>query len=71
METIKTFEAFSKANDPDNYYESMSLKHDQLEQEISQSSATPEEKSNMQHTLSKLWMFTNDLLDDIDRKLSK
>lgn len=33
------------------------LKRKQLEEEISASSATPGQKRDMQHTLSKLWMF--------------
>lgn len=33
------------------------LKRNQLEREINESSAAPHQKRNMQHTLSKLWMF--------------
>lgn len=36
------------------------LKASQLEAEIHACSATTAEKSNMMHSLSKLWMFAND-----------
>jgi FKBP-type peptidyl-prolyl cis-trans isomerase len=39
------------------------LKAQQLQREINESSATSREKSNLQHTLSKLWMFATDAWD--------
>lgn len=41
-------------------WEAAKLKAKQLVSEIDKSSATPREKANMQHTLSKLWMFATD-----------
>lgn len=47
--------------------EARSLKAAQLEREIAASSATPAQKANMQHTLSKLCMFAADERDQLTR----
>jgi len=47
--------------------EARSLKAAQLEREINESCATPTQKANMRHTLSKLCMFAADERDQLTR----
>jgi hypothetical protein len=53
------------------FVKSALLKRKQLEQEINNSNATPNEKKDMQHTLSKLWMFASEEFDTINNRVPK
>lgn len=50
--------------------EARSLKAQQLEREIRESAASPTQKANMLHTLSKLCMFAADERDQLTRLAS-
>lgn len=49
-------------------YKAALQKRRQLEKEIYASDARPDEKANMLHTLSKLWIFAGDLHDAANKK---
>jgi hypothetical protein len=48
----------------EDYIKATKQKIQQLEKEIAKSSATPQEKRNMQHSLSKIHIFSDDVFDD-------
>lgn len=50
-----------------DYFKSTNQKINQLHSEIGNSSATPSEKRNMQHTLEKISIFCNDVFDDANK----
>lgn len=54
----------------EDYIKATNQKIKQLEREISESSASDSEKRNMQHTLSKIYIFSDDVFDDA-RKYQK
>lgn len=57
--------------DVDNAYSAAANKRWQLEREIEDSDASRGERSNMQHTLSKLWLFARDACDAYERALDR
>ncbi len=56
----------------EDYIKATKQKIKQLEREISESSASKSEKRNMQHSLSKISIFSDDVFDDaVKMKSSK
>lgn len=49
----------------EDYIKATKQKIKQLEREISESSASKSEKRNMQHSLSKISIFSDDVFDDL------
>lgn len=57
--------------DQDKAFEAAKQKRSQLEREIHQSAASDNEKRDMQHTLSKLWMFASEAVDEWEARAKR
>jgi len=71
MNTLADTVAGPHETDADKSIKAAVQKRLKLEREIEESQATRAEKSDMQHSLSKLWMFSSQAIDSLRAEIGK